>query len=113
MKDINDTIINIATFAQGAYLASDNRAFNTIYENLLAISDEIENTEPIGKLMNQSIEELKFTQRTYNCLFIENIKLVKDLLNFRAIDLLKIPNLGHKSLKEIESVLAENGLKLK
>jgi DNA-directed RNA polymerase alpha subunit len=58
------------------------------------------------------IEELEFTVRTENCCRAENILTVEDLCAWRAKELLKIPNLGAKSLKEIRETLAARGLTL-
>ena len=82
-KEFNDTIRNIATFALGAYKATDNIAFNTIYENLMSLYKDGENecfmaNEDI-KLMNMGIEELQFNVRTFNCLKGDNINLVKKI----------------------------------
>lgn len=51
------------------------------------------------------VKDLNLTVRTYNCLLEENIKLVGDLLLKSDIELLNIPNLGKKGLREIQENL--------
>lgn len=51
--------------------------------------------------------------RTRNCLISENVQQVDDLLNATKWDLLRVPNFGKKSLRELEGLLAQHGLKLK
>ena len=59
------------------------------------------------------IEELGFTVRTNNCLKAENIFTIDQLCSRTSNQLLKTPNLGRKSLKEIIETLAAHNLKLK
>ncbi len=58
------------------------------------------------------IGNLNISLRPYSCLKRSNINTVGDLLKKSKNDLLKLPNLGKKSLEEIEKSLAELGLKL-
>ena len=58
------------------------------------------------------VDELPFTIRTTNCLAVENIKYIGDLVQRSSKELLRIDNLGKKSLREIEDTLAEYNLKL-
>ena len=58
------------------------------------------------------VAELPFTIRTSNCLTTENIVYIGDLVQRSSKELLRINNLGKKSLQEIEETLAEYNLKL-
>ena len=58
------------------------------------------------------VDELPFTIRTSNCLAAENIVYIGDLVQRSDKELLRITNLGKKSLKEIKETLAEYNLKL-
>ena len=73
--------------------------------------------EPSGKgtedLSLRPIEELGLTIRSVNCLRRGGIQLIGDLLSKTHDDLLKIRNLGKKSLKEIEDKISERGLELR
>lgn len=66
----------------------------------------------IDSLSSVGIEELELTVRAINCLKAEGIKTVYDLIQWSEVFLLRIPNLGRKSLTEIQDVLAARGLSL-
>lgn len=51
--------------------------------------------------LNMTIEEMEFSIRTYNCLKRAGIKTVRDLTEMTEDDMLKVRNLGRKSLDEI------------
>ena len=59
------------------------------------------------------IEELEFTQRTYNCLRNGNIHYIGDLVTKKENDLLKVKNFGRKSFAEVKNTLESLGLSLK
>lgn len=59
------------------------------------------------------IEDTDFTVRTVNCLRAENIRTLADLVKWTPIQLLKTPNLGKKSLREIQAGLKTLGLELR
>jgi len=60
----------------------------------------------------RKVDELELTVRSANCLKAEGIERVGDLIQRTETDLLRTPNLGKKSLTEIKTVLAEQGLSL-
>lgn len=62
---------------------------------------------------NQSIEDLDLTVRSYNCLKRANIATVYDLTQKTEAEMIKVRNLGKKSLKEVKDKLAEKGLSFK
>lgn len=64
-------------------------------------------------IREQKIENLDLTMRTYNCLKRAGIRTIGDLLNFSYYDLIKIRNLGRKSMKEILDTIHDLGLVLK
>ena len=64
-------------------------------------------------IKEQKIENLDLTMRTYNCLKRAGIRTIGDLLNFSYYDLIKIRNLGRKSMKEILDTIHDLGLKLR
>ncbi len=61
----------------------------------------------------KKIEDLNLSVRSYNCLKRANINTIGDLTQKTAEDMLKVRNLGRKSLKEVLSKLEEHGLRLK
>ena len=60
----------------------------------------------------RKVDELELSVRSANCLKAEGIERVGDLIQRTETDLLRTPNLGKKSLTEIKTALAEQGLSL-
>ncbi len=71
-----------------------------------------QDTPEIDPLLLRPVEDLELTVRSANCLKAQNIRFLGDLVQYPESDLMRIPNLGRKSLNEIKSVLAERGLSL-
>ncbi|NLV88957.1 MAG: DNA-directed RNA polymerase subunit alpha [Tissierellia bacterium] len=65
------------------------------------------------KVLEMTVEELDLSVRSYNCLKRANINTVEELTQRTAEDMMKVRNLGKKSLEEVERKLAELGLSLK
>ncbi len=68
---------------------------------------------PANSTLLTTIEELDLSVRAYNCLKKANINTVEDLIKYTPQELVKIRNLGKKTLKEIESKLDNLGLSLR
>ncbi len=66
----------------------------------------------IDPILLKSVDDLELTVRSANCLKAENICYIGDLIQLTETELLKIPNLGRKSLTEIKDVLAQRSLSL-
>jgi DNA-directed RNA polymerase subunit alpha len=64
------------------------------------------------KVLELSIEELDLSVRSYNCLKRAGINTVEDLANKTEEDMMKVRNLGRKSLEEVLNKMAELGLVL-
>ena len=85
------------------------------------LSDNARNTEIMvekeegkkEKVLELSIEELDLSVRSYNCLKRAGINTVEDLANKTEEDMMKVRNLGRKSLEEVLNKMAELGLALK
>ncbi len=65
------------------------------------------------KVLEMSIDELELSVRSYNCLKRAGINTVEELTNKTAEDMMKVRNLGKKSLEEVTGKLEELGLSLK
>ena len=65
------------------------------------------------KVLSQSIDELELSVRSYNCLKRANINTVEDLISKTPSDMMKVRNLGKKSLDEVLKKLDDMGLSLK
>ncbi len=70
-------------------------------------------TDPKGKVMDMNIDELELSVRSYNCLKRAGINTVEELCNKTADDMMKVRNLGRKSLEEVLGKLNELGLQLR
>ncbi|GGK21079.1 DNA-directed RNA polymerase subunit alpha [Caldalkalibacillus thermarum] len=65
------------------------------------------------KVLEMTIEELDLSVRSYNCLKRAGINTVQELTQKTEEDMMKVRNLGKKSLEEVQSKLAELGLSLR
>jgi DNA-directed RNA polymerase subunit alpha len=85
------------------------------------LSDNAKNTEimvekeedRVDKILEMTIEELDLSVRSYNCLKRAGINNVDDLTNKTEEEMMKVRNLGRKSLDEVLGKLDELGLALK
>lgn len=68
--------------------------------------------DPKGKVMDMNIDELELSVRSYNCLKRAGINTVEELTNKTSEDMMKVRNLGRKSLEEVLAKLKELGLQL-
>ncbi len=84
------------------------------------LSDNTKNTEIMvekeegkkEKVLELSIEELDLSVRSYNCLKRAGINTVDDLASKTEEDMMKVRNLGRKSLEEVLNKMSELGLEL-
>lgn len=66
----------------------------------------------IDPILLRPVDDLELTVRSANCLKVENIYYIGDLIQRTEAELLRTPNLGRKSLNEIKEVLATRELSL-
>ncbi len=66
-----------------------------------------------GKILEMSIEELDLSVRSYNCLKRAGINSVQELIQKSEDDMMKVRNLGKKSLEEVQNKLENLNLSLK
>ena len=76
--------------------------------NIQVIAEKPDNTEDKVKEMN--IDELELSVRSYNCLKRAGINTVGELCNRTSEDMMKVRNLGRKSLEEVIAKLKELNL---
>ena len=87
----------------------------------IELSDEAGNTEVMvvkddngkEKALEMTIEELDLSVRSFNCLKRAAINTVEELTQKTEDDMMKVRNLGKKSLDEVKAKLDELGLSLK
>ncbi len=84
--------------------------------NDMAVNMEImseSTTDSTNKVLDMSIEELDLSVRSYNCLKRAGIQTVQELAEKNEDEMIKVRNLGKKSLKEVKEKLHELGLGFK
>lgn len=84
----------------------DSPEFTDAIRNLMKQNEE----DPKQKLLETSIDDLELSVRAYNCLKRAAINNVQDLVNKSENEMMKIRNLGRKSLKEVIDKIKEMGL---
>ena len=65
------------------------------------------------KVFDMTVEELDLSVRSFNCLKRAGINTVEELINKTEDEMMKVRNLGVKSLEEVQAKLASLGLSLK
>ena len=111
----NGTISPDDAVSYGAKLLNEHLAL------FIDLSDNAKNTEILvekeegkkEKVLEMSIEELDLSVRSYNCLKRAGINTVEDLACKTEEEMMKVRNLGKKSLEEVLNKLAELGLALR
>ena len=87
--------------------------FTDLSETVSGTSTVVEKPEqPKDKVLDMTIEELDLSVRSFNCLKRANINTVADLVSKTQDEMIKVRNLGRKSLEEVEHKLAQMGLSL-
>jgi len=113
--ETNGTITATDAISLAAKVLNDHF---TLFVNL---SDEAKNAETMvereeakkEKYLEMTIDDLCLSVRSFNCLKRAGIDTVEDLINRTEDDMIKVKNLGKKSLDEVINVLASLGLTLK
>jgi DNA-directed RNA polymerase subunit alpha len=91
-----------------------NNLFIELVQNMADTSILVSREEDkVHKLMVMSVEEMDLSVRSYNCLKRAGINTVEDLIKKSEDDMLKVKNLGRKSLDEVIHKLESLGLGLK
>ena len=122
--DYDKLTLEVAT--NGVILAKEaiSLAAKILNEHLnlfVDLSDEAKNTEVMvereetvkERVLEMTIEELDMSVRSFNCLKRANIDTVEDLINKTEEQMMKVRNLGKKSLEEVIQKLHSLGLDLK
>jgi DNA-directed RNA polymerase subunit alpha len=73
------------------------------------VSEEEKEKSEKENILNKTIEELDFSVRSYNCLKKSSINTLKDLIKYSPEEIIKIKNLGKKSLDEIKEKINKYG----
>ena len=98
----------------GAKILCDHFTLFTDLSDTIGNSCTVVEKEPErpDTVMKMTIEELDLSVRSFNCLKRANINTVEDLISKTEDDMMKVRNLGRKSLEEVINKLAMMGLSL-
>ena len=100
--------------SMGAKILVDHfTLFTDLSDSIGSRSTVVEKVETQrDKVLEMTIEELDLSVRSFNCLKRANINTVEDLISKTQDEMIKVRNLGRKSLEEVEHKLAMMGLSL-
>lgn len=125
-QDINKQRLTIDMWTDGRLdpeeaLGLGARIMSDHLELFIDMSDTAKKTEVLveqeeeekDKVLEMVIEDLDLSVRSFNCLKRAGINTVEELIDRTEEDMLKVRNLGKKSLSEVKSKLAELDLSLK
>lgn len=89
------------------------KLFGELSENTQSIEIKVETGDPAkNKILELTIEEMDLSVRSFNCLKRAGINTVADLIEKSEDDMMKVRNLGRKSLEEVINKLDSLGFKL-
>jgi len=117
-------ILNLNVKTDGSISAKDAVSYSATYlrehfkfieaisnPSVLEISDGVsEETIELRKLLNQTIDEMELSVRSYNCLQAAGIKYIHELVSKEENQMLKYKNFGRKSLTELVEKLDSMGI---
>lgn len=111
----NGTIIPEDALGLSAKVLMDHLNLFTNLTDVAMATDVMKETEKASddKLLDRTIEELDLSVRSYNCLKRAGINTVFDLTEKSEPEMMKVRNLGRKSLEEVKIKLSDLGLGLR
>ena len=110
----NGTLMPDEAISLAAKVLSEHLSlFIDLSENTKTMEFIVDNVDDEkGKVLEMNIDELELSVRSYNCLKRAGINTVEELCNRTPEDMMKVRNLGRKSLEEVLAKLKELGLQL-
>ncbi len=111
----NGTLVPDEAVSLAAKVLSEHlNLFIDLSENAKSVDVMVEKEDDQKeKVLEMSIDELELSVRSYNCLKRAGINTVEELTNKTPDDMMKVRNLGRKSLDEVYAKLKELGLSLR
>ncbi len=110
----NGSILPKEALASAAQILTNNmRLFIDLTVNVVRVDYNEPESDNKGKVLEMTIEELDLSVRAFNCLKRAGINTVAELVQRNQEDMMKVRNLGKKSLEEVEQKLIALGLALK
>ena len=110
----NGSILPKEALASAAQILTNNmRLFIDLTVNVVRVDYTEQEDDKKEKVLEMTIEELDLSVRAFNCLKRAGINTVAELVQRNQEDMMKVRNLGKKSLEEVEQKLIALGLALK
>lgn len=111
----NGTIIPEDALGLSARILTEHLNLFTNLTEIAIATDVMKEVDTISddRILERTIEELDLSVRSYNCLKRAGINTVYDLTEKSEAEMMKVRNLGRKSLEEVKIKLADLGLGLK
>ena len=110
----NGSILPKEALASAAQILTNNmRLFIDLTVNVVRVDYNEPESDNKDKVLEMTIEELDLSVRAFNCLKRAGINTVAELVQRNQEDMIKVRNLGKKSLEEVEQKLIALGLALK
>ncbi len=110
----NGTLKPEEAISCAAKILSEHLAqFVSLTDQVMPVSMVQPENDTKEKVLEMTIEELELSVRAYNCLKRAGINSVAELVQRNQEDMMKVRNLGRKSLEEVEQKLQELGLGLR
>ena len=110
----NGTLKPEEAISYAAKIMTEHMAlFTSLTDQVMPVSMVQPEDDKKEKVLEMTIEELELSVRAYNCLKRAGINSVAELVQRNQEDMMKVRNLGRKSLEEVEQKLQELGLALR
>ena len=110
----NGSILPKEALASAAQILTNNmRLFIDLTVNVVRVDYNEPEIDDKSKVLEMTIEELDLSVRAYNCLKRAGINTVAELVQRNQEDMMKVRNLGRKSLEEVEQKLEALNLSLR
>ena len=110
----NGSILPKEALASAAQILTNNmRLFIDLTVNVVRVDYNEPENDTKEKVLEMTIEDLDLSVRAFNCLKRAGINTVAELVQRNQEDMMKVRNLGKKSLEEVEQKLVALGLSLK
>ena len=110
----NGTVIPDEAISTAAKILTEHLSlFVSLTDQVMPVTFTDQEDDKREKVLEMTIEELDLSVRAYNCLKRAGINTVSELVQRNQEDMMKVRNLGRKSLEEVEQKLQGLGLSLK
>ncbi|HPF87038.1 MAG TPA: DNA-directed RNA polymerase subunit alpha [Candidatus Limiplasma sp.] len=110
----NGTVIPDEAISTAAKILTEHLSlFVSLTDQVMPVTFTDQEDDKREKVLEMTIEELDLSVRAYNCLKRAGINTVSELVQRNQEDMMKVRNLGRKSLEEVEQKLQALGLSLK